>query len=414
MMTDPSLGQADLPMSRSAPQVSVPVAERPGGDAVYLDYAATTPVDPAVAVAMNDFLTADGAFGNPASATHAFGREAAEAVERAREEVALLLCSRPGEIVWTSGATEAINLALKGAALARRDRGGHVVTSPLEHRATLDSVAWLETRGFSVSCVEPDGSGNVTADGLSRALRPDTVVVSLMHVNNETGTVTDIASLGRAVRECGALLHVDAVQGAGRLPMDDVAAVADLISVSAHKIYGPKGVGALRVRRSLMAEMVPQIHGGGHESGLRSGTIATHQVAGMGRAAAIVRRRREVDARRVRALDRRLRARLERIEGAEINGDPDNRVPGILNVAFAGVQAESLMLALGGVAVSSGSACTSADVEPSHVLLALGCGSDRALSSVRFSFGRFTAAGEIDRVGQLVGEAVTTLRRLAR
>ena len=413
-MTDPSLGQADLPMSRSAPQVSVPVAERPGGDAVYLDYAATTPVDPAVAVAMNDFLTADGAFGNSASATHAFGREAAEAVERAREEVALLLCSRPGEIVWTSGATEAINLALKGAALARRDRGGHVVTSPLEHRATLDSVAWLETRGFSVSCVEPDGSGNVTADGLSRALRPDTVVVSLMHVNNETGTVTDIASLGRAVRECGALLHVDAVQGAGRLPMDDVAAVADLISVSAHKIYGPKGVGALRVRRSLMAEMVPQIHGGGHESGLRSGTIATHQVAGMGRAAAIVRQRREVDARRIRALDRRLRARLDRIEGAEINGDPDNRVPGILNVAFAGVQAESLMLALGGVAVSSGSACTSADVEPSHVLLALGCGSDRALSSVRFSFGRFTAAGEIDRVGQLVGEAVTTLRRLAR
>ena len=413
-MTDPSLGQADLPMSRSAPQVSVPVAERPGGDAVYLDYAATTPVDPAVAVAMNDFLTADGAFGNPASETHAFGREAAEAVERAREEVALLLCSRPGEIVWTSGATEAINLALKGAALARRDRGGHVVTSPLEHRATLDSVAWLETRGFSVSCVEPDDSGNVTADGLSRALRPDTVVVSLMHVNNETGTVTDIASLGRAVRECGALLHVDAVQGAGRLPMDDVAAVADLISVSAHKIYGPKGVGALRVRRSLMAEMVPQIHGGGHESGLRSGTIATHQVAGMGRAAAIVRRRREVDARRVRALDRRLRARLERIEGAEINGDPDNRVPGILNVAFAGVQAESLMMALGGVAVSSGSACTSADVEPSHVLLALGCDSDRALSSVRFSFGRFTAVGEIDRAGRLVGEAVTTLRRLAR
>ena len=413
-MTDPSLGQADLPMSRSAPQVSVPVAERPDGDAVYLDYAATTPVDPAVAVAMNDFLTADGAFGNPASETHAFGREAAEAVERAREEVALLLCSRPGEIVWTSGATEAINLALKGAALARRDRGGHVVTSPLEHRATLDSVAWLETRGFSVSYVEPDDSGNVTADGLSRALRPDTVVVSLMHVNNETGTVTDIASLGRAVRECGALLHVDAVQGAGRLPMDDVAAVADLVSVSAHKIYGPKGVGALRVRRSLMAEMVPQIHGGGHESGLRSGTIATHQVAGMGRAAAIVRRRREVDARRVRALDRRLRARLERIEGAEINGDPDNRVPGILNVAFAGVQAESLMMALGGVAVSSGSACTSADVEPSHVLLALGCGSDRALSSVRFSFGRFTAAGEIDRAGRLVGEAVTTLRRLAR
>ncbi len=411
-MTDPSLGQADLPMSRSAPQISVPVAERPDG-AVYLDYAATTPVDPAVACVMNDFLTVDGAFGNPASATHGFGREAAEAVERAREEVALLLCSRPEEIVWTSGATEAVNLALKGAALARRDRGDHVVTSPLEHRATLDSVAWLETLGFSVGYVEPDADGNVTAENLSRALRPNTVVVSLMHVNNETGTVTDIASLGRAVRECGALLHVDAVQGAGRLPMEDIAAVADLMSVSAHKIYGPKGVGALRVRRPLMAEMVPQIHGGGHESGLRSGTIPTHQVAGMGRAAAIVRWRREVDARHVRALDRRLRARLDRIEGAEINGDPDSRVPGILNVAFAGVQAESLMMALGGVAVSSGSACTSADIEPSHVLLALGCDSDRALSSVRFSFGRFTTAGEIDRVGRLVGEAVATLRRLA-
>lgn len=412
---------ADLPSRQADSLILSPVAGIPVPDmeclergAVYLDYAATTPVDPAVACAMNDFLTVDGTFGNPASATHAFGLEASKAVECAREEVALLLCSRPGEIVWTSGATEAINLALKGTALARRDRGGHIVTSPLEHRATLDSVAWLETRGFSVSCVEPDDSGNVTADNLSKVLQPDTVIVSLMHVNNETGTVTDIASLGRAVHECGALLHVDAVQGAGRLPMEDVAAVADLISVSAHKIYGPKGVGALRVRGHLMAEMVPQIHGGGHESGLRSGTIPTHQVAGMGRAAAIVRQRREIDAEHVRALDRHLRARLDQIEGAEINGDPDNRVPGILNVAFADVQAESLMMALGRVAVSSGSACTSSDVKPSHVLLALGYDSDRALSSVRFSFGRFTTAGEIDRVGRLVGEAVTTLRRLAR
>ena len=413
-MADLSPGQADSLTLSPAAGIPIPVVEHSERNSVYLDYAATTPVDPAVARAMNDFLTADGTFGNPASVTHAFGREAAEAVERAREEVALLLYSRPEEIVWTSGATEAINLALKGAALARRDGGNHVVTSPLEHRATLDSVAWLETQGFSVSYVEPDGSGNITAENLSKALRPDTVAVSLMHVNNETGTVTDIASLGRVVREHGALLHVDVVQGAGRIPMETVTPSADLVSVSAHKIYGPKGVGALRVRRSLMAEMAPQIHGGGHEFGLRSGTLPTHQISGMGRAAALVRQRREVDAEHFRALDRRLCARFDRIEGVEINGDPDNRVPGILNVAFAGVQAESLMLALGGVAVSSGSACTSADVEPSHVLLALGCDSDRALSSVRFSFGRFTTAGEIDRVGQLVGEAVTTLRRLAR
>ena len=409
-MIDPSPRQAES--SISCP-VSDSAAERVDRDAIYLDYAATTPVDPAVVHTMSDFLALDGIFGNPASATHAFGHAAAEAVERARREVASLLSSKPEEIVWTSGATEAINLALKGAALARRNRGDHIVTSTLEHRAVLDSTAWLETQGFATSHVEPDDTGTITAENLSKALRPNTIVVSLMHVNNETGTVTDVAALGPLVHQYGALLHVDAVQGAARLPLDDIA-VADMISVSAHKMYGPKGIGALRVRGRLRTELVPQIHGGGHEFGLRSGTLPTHQIAGMGHAAGLVRRGRTTDLKHVRALDRRLYAHLDRIEGVEINGNPQHRVPGILNVFFSGVEAEALMVALGGVAISSGSACTSSDVEPSHVLLALGYDTDRALSSVRFSFGRFTTTEEIDRAGRLIRETVTALRRIAR
>ena len=381
---------------------------------IYLDYAATTPVDPAVARVMNDFLTADGVFGNPASVTHSFGQEAAESVEMARQEVSALVSSKPEEIVWTSGATEAINLALKGAASARRNRGGHVVTSPLEHNAVLDSAKWLESQGFEIGYVEPDNEGAITPENLSRALRPDTVVVSLMLVNNETGTITDIAALGPVVRRRGALLHVDAVQGAARLPLEDIAAEADLISISAHKMYGPKGIGALRVRWPLRGELVPQIHGGGHELGLRSGTLPTHQIAGMGVAAGLVRQRREVDAKHVAALDHRLRVHLDRIKGAVVNGSRRQRVPGILNVHFAGIEAESLMIALGNIAISSGSACTSADMEPSHVLVALGHDAEWALSSVRFSFGRFTTIDEIDCVGRLVHDTVTALRRLAR
>ena len=381
---------------------------------IYLDYAATTPVDSAVARVMNDFLTVDGVFGNPASVTHSFGQEAAESVEMARQEVSALVSSKPEEIVWTSGATEAINLALKGAASARRDRGGHVVTSPLEHNAVLDSAKWLESQGFEIGYVEPDNEGAITPENLSRALRPDTVVVSLMLVNNETGTITDIATLGPVVRQRGALLHVDAVQGAARLPLEDIAAAADLISISAHKMYGPKGIGALRVRWPLRGELVPQIHGGGHELGLRSGTLPTHQIAGMGVAAGLVRQHREADAKHVAALDRRLLVHLDRIKGAVVNGSRRQRVPGILNVHFAGIEAESLMVALGNVAISSGSACTSADMEPSHVLVALGHDAERALSSVRFSFGRFTTMDEIDYVGRLVHDTVTALRRLAR
>ncbi len=409
-MTDMPLLQADSSISCA---ISGPATQCANRDAIYLDYAATTPVDPAVARTMNDFLTVDGAFGNPASATHAFGHAASEAVGSARQEVASLLFSQPEEIIWTSGATEAINLALKGAALARQECGDHIVTSALEHRAVLDSTAWLETQGFATTHVKPDGTGTITAENLSKALRPSTIVVSLMHVNNETGTVTDIAALEPLVRQCGALLHVDAVQGAARLSMEDIAA-ADMISISAHKMYGPKGVGALRVRGRLRAELVPQIHGGGQELGLRSGTLPTHQIAGMGHAARLVRQRRTTDAKHVRALDRRLCAHVDRIEGVEVNGDRQHRVPGILSVSFAGVEAEALMVALGGVAISSGSACTSAEIEPSHVLLALGYDTDRALSSVRFSFGRFTTAREIDRAGQLVRKTVTALRRIGR
>ena len=382
--------------------------------AIYLDYAATTPVDPAVAHTMSNYLTCEGMFGNPASNTHAFGHAAAEAVAHAREEVASLLCVPPEEVVWTSGATEAINLAIKGVAFAHRGRGGHIVTSLLEHRAVLDAVGWLETEGFTVSYVEPDRTGAITPDGLAEALRPNTIMVSLMHVNNETGAISDLAALQPLVKRAGALLHVDAAQSAPRLPMDEVAMVADMVSVSSHKMYGPKGVGALHVRKNLQAKLVPLLHGGGHELGLRSGTLPTHQIAGMGHAARLVRVRRSVDTERIRRLDARLCAMFEQIGGLQFNGSPECRVPGIVSVFLSGVEAESLMLALGDIAISAGSACTSADVEPSHVLSALGYDADRAQSSVRFSLGRFTTSDEVDRAAQRICQAVAALRRISR
>ena len=404
--------QAGPTIPDDAPTTTGVVGRPVVGNGIYLDYAATTPVDPAVARVMNGFLTMDGTFGNPASLTHSFGQTAAEAVENARREVAALVFSRPEEIVWTSGATEAINLALKGSALARRARGRHIVISPLEHKAVLDSTEWLESQGFEIGYVELDDHGGVTREGLSRALRSDTILVSLMLVNNETGTITDIAALGPLIREQGALFHVDAVQGAARLRMGDIATAADLISISGHKIYGPKGIGALRVRRPLLAELVPQMHGGGHELGLRSGTLATHQIAGMGEAAKIARKRRNIAVRHVDKLDRRLRMYLSQIDRISVNGSPQPRAPGILNVHFEGVAAEALMIVLEDVAISSGSACTSAEVKPSHVLLGLGLEEEEALSSVRFSFGRFTTTEEIDRVGQFLVEVVPELRRL--
>lgn len=413
-MTDLLSRQASSSGSSSASTGPDPVPLSRRGTGIYLDYAATTPVDPIVASVMNDFLTIDGAFGNPASETHAFGRRASDAVEGARRELARLLYSDPEEVIWTSGATEAINLAVKGAALGRRDRGGHVVTSPLEHKAVLDSTDWLESQGFEIGYVEPDDKGMIGVENFSEALRSDTVLVSLMLVNNETGNVSDIASLGCIARQRGILFHVDAAQGAARLPLRDIAAGADLISISSHKMYGPKGIGVLRVRGPLRRELVPQMHGGGHEFGLRSGTLPTHQIAGMGQAAKLVRERLDADAQHIAALDHRLRVHLGSIEGTEVNGRTGQRIPGILNVYFADVEAESLMLALGDVAISSGSACTSADIEPSHVLLALGHDPEWALSSVRFSFGRFTTVEEIDQAAGLVRETVTALRKIAQ
>ena len=413
-MTDLLVRQAGLSAAEPASVATAPVPRRCTDTDIYLDYAATTPVDPAVVRVMTGLLSEDGAFGNPASVSHGFGQAAAAVVECARRETAALLSSSPEEIVWTSGATEAINLALKGAAFARRSRGRHIVVSPLEHKAVLDSARWLESQEFEIDYVKLNNEGAITPANLLRVLRQDTVVVSLMLVNNETGAVTDIAALGPVIRRHGALFHVDAAQAAARLPLRDTAAEADLMSISAHKMYGPKGIGALRVRASLRRDLVPQIHGGGHEFGLRSGTLPTHQIAGMGQAAKLVRANRGADMKHVAALDRRLSAQLAGIEGTATNGNTRKRVPGILNVHFVGVEAESLMLALGNVAISSGSACTSADTEPSHVLLALGHSRDRALSSVRFSFGRFTTTDDIDRAAQLVRETVSILRRIAR
>ena len=413
-MTKISQRRAGPSASSPVPTIFVPVKEPVDRDSIYLDYAATTPVDPVVASAMSGFLTVNGIFGNPASKTHGAGRAAAEVVESVRQEIASFLSSKPEEIIWTSGATESINLALKGAALARRDRGDHIVVSTLEHKAVLDSAAWLESQGFEISYVVPDKTGRITIKNVLDVLRPDTIVVSLMYVNNETGAVTDFASIGPKLRQQGVLLHVDAVQGAARMPLDDVAAEADLISISAHKMYGPKGIGVLRIRTPLSRELTSQIHGGGHEFGLRSGTLPTHQIVGMGEAARLVRKRRKVDTKHVAALDTRLRTHFARIKGATLNGTAEQRVPGILNVYFPGVEVESLILALGNIAISSGSACTSSDIEPSHVLLALGYGTERALSSARFSFGRFTTMDEIDHAGRLVQDTVAALRRISQ
>lgn len=400
-------GILDHPDLEAAPKV-----EAVTRDGVYLDYAATTPLDPEVVRTMVDFLQAANSFGNPAS-SHAYGHLAAEAVERARADVASLLAAKPEEIVWTSGATEAINLAIKGAAFADHHHGKHIVTSPLEHKAVLETLAWLTTQGFHVTYLEPDENGTITPTRLANALRSDTFLVTLMHVNNETGTITDIAALEPVLRDHPAWLHVDMVQSIGRTPAVDVSSV-DLISISAHKMYGPKGVGALRVRTPLLTQLTPHTHGGRHELGLRSGTLPTHQIVGMGRAAALVRKRRDVDPARVRRLDRRLRHHIGDIDGAVINSDEATRAAGILNVAFPGIDAESLVLALANVAFSTGSACTSNAISPSHVLTALGYPEPYVLSSVRFSFGRFTTVAEIDYVGQVLQEVVPLLRRVAR
>lgn len=380
---------------------------------IYLDYLATTPVDPRVAEKMVQCLTIEGNFGNPASRSHLFGWKAEEAVENARRQVADLINADPREIVWTSGATEADNLAIKGVAHFHRERGRHIVTSRIEHKAVLDTCEHLEREGFSVTYLEPGRDGLIPPAAVAAALRDDTVLVSVMHANNEIGTINDIGAIGEVTRAAGVLFHVDAAQSAGKIPIDLELLKVDLMSLSGHKMYGPKGVGALFVRRRPRVQLEAQVHGGGHERGMRSGTLATHQIVGMGEAARIAREEMAEEALRLTGLRERFWEGLRELGDVAINGDPVQRLPGALNVSFGGVEGESLLMSLKDLAVSTGSACTSASLEPSYVLRALGLPDALAHSSIRFSFGRFTTTDEVDRAIAQVRTAVQRLRQVA-
>ncbi len=375
---------------------------------VYLDYAATTPVDPAVAAEMVKYLTMDGIFGNPASRSHAYGWQAEAAVETARRQVAELIQADPREIVWTSGATESDNLAIKGAVAGRTDV--HVVTSAVEHKAVLDSCKALEKNGVEVTYLSPGADGRILPEQVGAALRDNTVLVSLMLVNNELGCVNDIPAIGSMLRERGILFHCDAAQGAGKLPIDVNTMPVDLMSLSGHKVYGPKGVGALYVRRSPDVRIEAQIHGGGHERGMRSGTLPTHQIVGMGLAFAMARETLDEEMARLEVLRQKFIDGLEGLEGVSLNGSADYRIPGILNLSFEGVEAESLMLGLRDLAVSSGSACTSATIEPSYVLRGIGLSDTVAHRALRFSVGRFSTAEEIDFASAQIVDVVSRLR----
>ncbi|MBK6396130.1 MAG: IscS subfamily cysteine desulfurase [Betaproteobacteria bacterium] len=378
---------------------------------IYLDYSATTPVDPRVAQAMIPWLTEH--FGNPASRSHAYGWEAEEAVEKARAHVAALVNCDPREIVWTSGATESINLAIKGAAHFYKDKGKHLVTVRTEHKATLDTVRELEREGFEATYLDVDPDGLVPLAAFEAALRPDTIVVSVMLVNNEIGVVQDIAAMGEICRKRGIVFHVDAAQATGKMPIDLSTLKVDLMSFSAHKTYGPKGVGALFVRRKPRVRIEAQMHGGGHERGMRSGTLATHQIVGMGEAFRIAKEEMAAEGERIRMLRDRLWKGLSQIEEVYVNGDMDRRVPHNLNVSFNFVEGESLIMAIKDIAVSSGSACTSASLEPSYVLRALGRSDELAHSSIRFTVGRFTTPQEIDHTVDLLKRKVGKLRELS-
>jgi cysteine desulfurase len=379
---------------------------------IYFDYAATTPVDERVVQCMVECLGRSGCFANPASSSHAPGREARGRVELARRQVAAALGAQPTEIIWTSGATESNNLAIKGAARFHADRGRHIVTSRTEHKAVLDTCRQLEKEGWQVSYVSPGAGGVVTVAEIEPALRPDTVLVSVMFVNNEIGVINELEPIGRLCRERGVLLHVDAAQAVGKVPVNVDELGADLLSVSAHKAYGPKGAGALYLRGSPKSRLEPLIHGGGHEWGMRSGTLATHQVVGMGEAFRIAVAEQAAESVRLRALRERLWEGIVGLGGVHLNGDAERRVAGILNVCFEGVEGESLLFALRDLAVSSGSACTSASLEASYVLRALGREDQLAQSSLRFSFGRFSSVAEIDFAIRTVREQVSRLRSL--
>lgn len=380
---------------------------------IYLDYAATTPVDPRVAQTMMACLTLEGNFGNPASRSHSFGWNAEAAIEEARAHVAALINADPKEIVWTSGATESNNLAIKGAAHFYQKKGRHIVTCKTEHKAVLDTCRALEREGFEVTYLDPEPNGLLDLNKLVGALRDDTVLVSIMHVNNEIGVIQDIAAIGELTRERGILLHVDAAQSAGKVPIDLDTTKVDLMSFSAHKIYGPKGVGALYVRRKPRVRLDAQMHGGGHERGMRSGTLATHQLVAMGEAFRIAKEEMAAESVRIKALRDRLWNGLKDMEEVYVNGDLEHRVPGNLNVSFNFVEGESLIMALKDIAVSSGSACTSASLEPSYVLRAIGRSDELAHSSIRFSIGRFTTEEDIDYAVNLVRQKVAKLRELS-
>lgn len=381
---------------------------------IYLDYAATTPVDSRVAERMMQFLTMDGVFGNPASRSHGYGWQAEEAVEHARQQIADVIKADPREIVWTSGATESNNLAIKGVAHFYHKKGKHIVTSKIEHKAVLDTCRQLEDEGFEVTYLEPQpGTGRITPAMVEAALREDTILVSLMLVNNELGNLNDAQAIGDITRARGIYFHVDAAQAVGKTEIDLSRMNVDLMSFSAHKAYGPKGIGALYVRRSPRVRLKAQIHGGGHERGMRSGTLPTHQIVGMGKAFELAERDRVAEQQRINALREKLWTGLQDMEEVHLNGDPEFRVANILNVSFNFVEGESLMMALKDLAVSSGSACTSATLEPSYVLRALGLPDELAHSSLRFSMGRFTTEDDIDQVLAFTRSAVDKLRELS-
>jgi len=377
---------------------------------VYLDYAATTPVDPCVAKVMSACLTMDGNFGNPASRSHLYGWKAEEAVELARGQLADLLNADPREIVWTSGATEANNLAIKGAACANKHKGMHLVTSRTEHKAVLDAFQFLEQHGFSVTYLTPESDGRITLNSVEQVLRSDTTLVSIMHVNNETGVINDIEAIGHLCKRNAVYFHVDAAQSVGKLKLNLADLNIDLLSLSAHKFYGPKGVGALYVKRASQVSLEPQIHGGGHERGMRSGTLPTHQLVGLGAAASLCSEKMGSDNANILMLRNRFLSGFCELEGWQLNGSLDYRVAGNANISFSGVEGESLLMALRELAVSTGSACTSMSVEPSYVLKAMGLDDTLAHASIRFSFGRFTTQEDVDFASNTVVDAVRKLR----
>ena len=380
---------------------------------IYLDYSSTTPVDPRVAAKMSECLTKEGVFGNPASRSHSFGWESEKLIDEARGHVAKLIKANKKEIVWTSGATESDNLAIKGAAHFYKEKGNHLITLTTEHKAVLDTMRHLETEGFEVTYMNPKDNGLVDIDKLKSLIKPTTTVISIMHVNNEIGVIQDLETIGKICRDNKIVFHVDAAQSPGKVDIDVDKYNIDLLSLSAHKVYGPKGIGALYVRRKPRIRLQPQMHGGGHERGFRSGTLPTHQVVGMGEAFKIAEEEMESDNKRISILRDKLWNGLNSIEEIYLNGDMKQRIPGNLNVSFNFVEGESLIMAIKDMAVSSGSACTSASLEPSYVLRALGRSDELAHSSLRISIGKYTTEEEIDYSVSLIKEAVAKLRELS-